>query len=139
VDGHLGVLTSRSMSFHGSYSCDTGKRLLNSLLGSVATDQVFKNCQHMSTVFNDPLEHRAKVRLALAFSVPFGQYGRGNGDVPSEFLRFVPAQEKPVEKSRFALRKLEILQHFLDRIGLRAHIGKGSLQVSALPSRVRTH
>ena len=98
------------------------KDLLNSLLVGVATDEILKDCQHVPPVVDDALEHGAEVRLALTFPVPFGEHGCWDGNIPPELVRFVTSQEKPVEKGSLALRELEILQDFFDRIGLRGHI-----------------
>ena len=88
-------------------------------------DQVLENRQDVPPVFHYALEHRAKVRLALAFAVPLGENGRGYGNVASQFFRIVAAQEKAVEKRSFALRELEILRHLIQRIGLCCHSRKG--------------
>lgn len=112
------------------------RELLDFLRGGVVPDQVFKNGEHVAAIFDDAFEHRAEVRLALTFTVPLGEDGGGNGDVAPQFLGGVPAQEQTVKKCGFALRKLEILRGLVQRIGLSCHVEKGSLQISASPSRV---
>ena len=62
---------------------------MNSLLGRVATDEVFEDGQDVPAVLDDTIEHRAEMRLALAFAVPFGEHGRGDGNVPPKFFRFM--------------------------------------------------
>ena len=102
-------------------------------------DEIFENGQDVATIFDDPFEHRAKMRLPLGFTVPFGKNGGGDGDIPAKLFGLVAAQEEAVEKSGFPLRELEVLQDFFYRIGLRGHIEKGSLQISALPSSLGRH
>jgi len=110
---------------------------LNSLLVGVVTDEILEDCQDVPTVVDDALEHGAEVRLVLTFAVPLGEHGRRDGNIAAELVWFMTSQEEPVEEGGLTLRELEILQDFFDRIGLRGHIEKGSLQISALPSRVR--
>jgi hypothetical protein len=108
--------------------------LLDFLRGGVVADEVFKNGQNVAAIFDDPFEHRAEARLALGFTVPFSKNGGGYGDIPAKLVGFVASQEEAVEKGGFSLRELEVLQDFFYRIGLRGHIEKGSLQISALSS-----
>jgi hypothetical protein len=104
----------------------------------VAADQVFEDGQDVTAILDDAFKHGAKVRLALRFAVPFGEHGGRDGDVTAELFGFVAAQEEAIEKRGFALRELEILQDLFNRIGLRGHIEKGSLQISPFASSVRT-
>lgn len=98
---------------------------MNFLSGAVVHDQILENGKYMPPVFNDALEQRAKVRLALAFAIPLGEDGRGNSNVAAQFFGVVSAQEKPVKKRGLALRELEILRHLIERIWLRSHSRKG--------------
>lgn len=111
--------------------------LLDLLGRDVVADEVFEDGQDVAAIFDDALEHRAEARLALGFAVPFGKYGGRYGDIPAKLFGFMATQEEAIEKRGFPLRKLEVLQDLLDRIGLRGHIGKGSLQISALASSLR--
>jgi hypothetical protein len=112
--------------------------LLNSLGRGVTANEVFENGQDMTAVFDDAFEHRAKVRLALRLAVPFGEHRGGYADVAAELFGLVATQKEAIKKRGFALWELEILQDLFNRIGLRSHIEKGSLQISPLPSSVRT-
>ncbi len=112
--------------------------LLNSLGPGVTADEVFENGQDMTAVLDDAFEHRAKVRLALRFTVPFGEHGGGYADIAAELFGLVATQKEAIKKRGFSLRELEILQDLFNRTGLRGHIEKGSLQISSLPSSVRT-
>jgi len=112
------------------------KQLLDSLGRGVVADQVLKDGKHVAAILDDAFEHRAELGLALAFAVPFGENGGGNGDVASDFLGGMSAQEESVKERGLTLRKLEILRGLVQRIGLSGHVEKGSLQISASPSRV---
>lgn len=100
-------------------------------------DEIFEDGEHVAAILHDALEHRAKARLALRFAVPFGENRGRHGDIPAKLFGLVAAQEKAVEKGGFPLRELEVLQDLFYRIGLRGHIGKGSLQISSLSSSLR--
>jgi hypothetical protein len=99
-------------------------------------DEVLENGEHVLPVAEHTLEQRAQVRLALAFAVPFGHHRRRNGDIAPQLLGRMAAQKQTVEKGCLALWELEILQHFVERIGQSRHSEKCSLQISATASRV---
>ena len=101
-------------------------------------DQVLKDREYMAAVFDNAFEHCAEVRLSLAFTIPLGENGGRHRDIAANFFGRMSAQEKPVKESGLALRELEILRGLVQRIGLSRHVEKGSLQISASPSRVPT-
>ena len=77
------------------------------------------------------------MRLPLGLAIPFCEYSGGNGYVSPQLVRRVSAQKKAVKEGGFSLRELKILQRFIQRIWLRGHGRKRSLQISGRASRVR--
>src|SRR5712692_2767434 len=57
-------------------------------------------------------EDVTQLRVALRFTVPFGQDCGRNFDIPAQLLRGMAAQEQAVEKSGFPLRKVKIVDDF---------------------------
>lgn len=99
-------------------------------------DEVLEDGEDVLAVANDALKQRAQVRLALAFAVPFRHDGRRHGDIAPQLLCGMPAEKQAVKKGRLALRELEILHRFVERIGQSRHGEKCSLQISASASRL---
>lgn len=99
-------------------------------------DQILEYGKNVPPIFDHTFKHRAELRLALRFAIPLGEDCGRNGNIAPQLFGVVAAQEKPIKKCGFALRKLEVLRDFVKRIGLSCHVEKGSLQISASSSRV---
>jgi len=91
---------------------------------AVVADQVFKYGEQVAAVVDNTFEQAAQMGLPLGFPVPLGQHRCGHRDIPAELVGRMPAQKKAVKKGRFALRELEVLQSFVERIGLCGHCRK---------------
>ena len=93
-------------------------------------DEIFENCQDMLTVTDDPFEQRAQLGLPPRLAVPFRQDGSRNLDIPAQLLCGVAAQKQAIEKCRFALRELKVLQRIFQRraghrrVGQSRHVAK---------------
>src|ERR1700740_1981010 len=91
---------------------DSSSDLLHALLLAVPTNQRIEDSEDVAAVFDHARENVAQARLAFRFAMPLGQHRRRHFDVPAQLLGRMPAKEKSVEKSRFALRKIEVQRDF---------------------------
>ena len=98
------------------------RKLLKSLRSRVVADEVLENRQHMAPILDDPLEQRPQPRFANRFPIPFCKHCRGNSDISAKLVCRMAAQKKPIEKGRFALRELKILQRVFYRVWQGRHI-----------------
>ena len=105
-------------------------KLLQALRGGIVAEQIFENCEDVLAVLNDAFQDRTKLGLALGFAVPFSEHCGRDANVAAEFISRVAAEKKTVEKGGFALRELEVLQSFVERIGRGRHGRNRSLQIS---------
>jgi len=105
-------------------------KLLQALGCGIVAEQIFENCEDVLAVLNDAFQHRTKLGLALGFAVPFGEDCGRDANIAAEFIGGVAAEKKAVEKRGFALRELEVLQSFVERIGRGRHGRNRSLQIS---------
>jgi len=110
--------------------------LLQRLLRGVVADEVFEDGQHVPAIIHDSFEQPTEVRLALRFAVPLGEDGRRDFDIAPQLLSGVAPQEKAIEKRSFPLRKLELLNRVVDRIGRSGHGRK--MQFTDFRARVKT-
>jgi hypothetical protein len=83
---------------------------LDSLGLAVRADQGVKNGENVAAVIDHAGEDVAEMGVALGFPVPFGEDGAGHFNVAPQLIRGVAAKEKPIEKGRFALWELQLLQ-----------------------------
>src|SRR5208337_2462200 len=86
--------------------------LLDAAVLHFATDQRIENGQNVPAVFHHAAQDIPEVRLALHFPVPLGQHRWGYFDILPQPLRGMPAQEKPIEKGRLTLRKVQVRSDF---------------------------
>ena len=105
-------------------------KLLQALGCGIVAEQIFENCEDVLAVLDDAFQHRTKLRLALGFAVPFSEHCGRDANVAAEFIGRVATEKKTVEKCGLALRELEILQSFVERIGRSRHGRNRSLQIS---------
>ena len=105
-------------------------KLLQALRGGIVAEQIFENCEDVLAVLDDAFQDRTKLGLALAFAVPFSEDCGRDANVAAEFIGRVATEKKTVEKCGFALRELEVLQSFVERIGRGRHGRNRSLQIS---------
>ena len=109
---------------------------MNFLPGSVESDEILKNSEHVLAIADNALQDGPQPRLVRRITIPFRQHRRRNSDIPTEFFGRVPAKKEPVEKRGLPLRELKILQHVFNRIGLRSHQRKP--QFTDSPSGVKS-
>jgi hypothetical protein len=109
-------------------------KLLEALRGGIVAEQIFENCEDVLAVLDDAFQNRTKLGLALGFAIPFSEHRGWHANVAAEFIGGVAAEKKAVEKSGFALRKLEVLQSFVERVGYGRHGRNRSLQISTSAS-----
>jgi hypothetical protein len=95
--------------------------LLKFLRCSVVAEEILENRQNILPVADNALQQRAKLRLAHRLAIPLGQDSRRNSDIAPELIGRMSAKEETVEKGRLALRELEFLQGFVERIGQCRH------------------
>lgn len=86
--------------------------LLDAFGQAVGAHQGIENGENVAAIIGHAGKDVAQLRVPLRFAVPFGQDCRGNFDVPPQLIRRMTAQEQAVEKSRFPLRKVEIVDDF---------------------------
>jgi hypothetical protein len=86
--------------------------LLDALLLPVPTNERIEDSKDVAAVFDHAGENVAKSRLALRFAMPLSENGGWYFDVAAQLLRGMPAEEEAVEKSSFALRKIEVQRDF---------------------------
>ena len=98
------------------------RKLLKSLRSRVVADEVLKNRQHMAPILDDPLEQRPQPGFANRFPIPLCKHCRRNSDISAKLVCRMAAQKKPIEKRRFALRELKILQRVFYRVWQGRHI-----------------
>ena len=79
--------------------------LLNALMLAVGPDQSVKDGKHMPAIFKHPREDASELRFALCIFVPLCENGCRHSNIPAKLVRRMSAQEQPVEKRSFALRK----------------------------------
>jgi hypothetical protein len=113
------------------------EKLLEALRGGIVADEVLEDCQDVLAILHDPLEQRAKLRLADGFFVPLGKDSGGDLNVLPKLVGRMAAEEKAVEKRGFALRELEFLQSVFQRVGHSCHGRNRSLQIWLHASRVQ--
>jgi hypothetical protein len=92
------------------------------LRSRVAADEVLKNRQHVAAILDDPLEQRPQPGLANRFPIPLCKHCRRDSDISAKLVCSMATQKKPIEKGRFALRELEILQRVFYRVRQGRHI-----------------
>jgi hypothetical protein len=105
-------------------------KLLQALRSGIVAEQIFENCEDVLAVLNDAFQHRTKLGLAFGFAVPFSEHCGRDANVAAEFIGRVATEKKTVKKRGFALRELEVLQRFVERIGRGRHGRNRSLQIS---------
>lgn len=91
--------------------------LLDALAGEVVADQVIEDGQDVTPVTDHFFQHRPEPRLVLRFAVPFGQNDGRHFDILAQLIRRVAAQKEAIEKGRFPLRELKILQRIFRGTG----------------------
>jgi hypothetical protein len=93
-------------------------------------EQIFENGEDVLAILNYAFQNGAKLGLALGFAIPLGENGGGYANVAAEFIGGMASQKEAVEKCGFALRELEVLQSFVERVGHSRHGRNRSLQIS---------
>lgn len=88
------------------------KQLLNSLDLTVRAHEGVKDGQDVTTVVNHAGKDVAELRIVLGLAVPLGEDHAGDFDVAPQLVGRMAAKEKPIEKGRFALREVQILEDF---------------------------
>ena len=109
--------------------------LLDALRLAVRPDERVEDGEHVAPVIYHALKNIFQLRIALGFAVPFGEDGARHLDIAPQLVSRMAAQEQAVEKSRLALRILEILQRIDgDELWQRGHKEKCSLPKSVSAS-----
>ena len=102
--------------------------LLHPLGMNVRTHQGIENRQNVSAIFHHAREDITQFRLSFRLAVPLRQNQGGHFDVSAQLFRGMAAQEEAVEKRRFALRKIEVVDDFRrNDLWQGRHREKGSL------------
>jgi len=90
-----------------------GEKLLQTIVAlDVRPDQRIENRQDMAPVFHHTGKNVPQLGLAFRFAMPLCQHQRRNLDILAELLRRMAAKEKPIEKCRFPLREVEVMNDF---------------------------
>jgi hypothetical protein len=103
---------------------------LQALRSGIVAEKIFENGEDVLAILNHAFQDGAKLRLALGFAIPLREDSGGYANVAAQFVGGVTAQKEAVEKCGFALRELEVLQTFVERIGHSRHGRNRSLQIS---------
>jgi len=85
---------------------------LDALQLAVPPNQRVKDSKDMAAVFDHAGKDVTKLRLALRFAMPLGEDCGRHFDVAAQLLGGMAAQKEAVEKSGFALRKIEVQGDF---------------------------
>src|SRR5690348_13719769 len=109
-----------------------GGELLNALRLAVGANKRIEDGQHVAPIIHHTFKNIFQLRVALGFTVPFGQYRAGNFDVSPQLIGRMAAQKQAVEKRGLALRILKILQ----RIGGNDLWQRGHREKCSLPKSV---
>src|SRR6266852_4662573 len=91
----------------------------------------------MAAVLHDARQNIAQAGLAFGFAMPFDQHGRRHLDVAAKLLCRMTAQEQSVEKCRFALREVEVVQCLVarDLLGRNRNLCRGHGKKEAVYSK----
>ena len=106
------------------------RKLLQALRSGIVAEEIFENGEDVLAILDDAFQNRTKLGLALGFAIPLSKHRGGDANVAAQFVGGMATKEKAVEKRGFALRELEVLQSFVERIGRGRHGRNRSLQIS---------